>query len=169
MATLTLASAYVVAPASAQAATDWPMYHHDSALTGVSESTAPDKFTVKWRYDCGMPVISSPAVVGGKVYIGSDDNNLYCLNAADGTLVWNYTTGGVVESSPAVDAGKVYVGSWDKNLYCLTTGGTLVWKYPTGGVVESSPNVVDGKVYFGSTDNYVYCLNAATGTQLWNY
>src|SRR3990170_2802426 len=33
MATLTVASAFVAAPASAQAATDWPMFHHDPAHT----------------------------------------------------------------------------------------------------------------------------------------
>ena len=37
-------------------------------------------------------VYSSPAVVGGVVYIGSDDGNVYALNAANGAKLWSYHT-----------------------------------------------------------------------------
>ena len=56
-------------------------------------------------------VYSSPAVVGGVVYVGSDDGNVYALNAANGAKLWNYTTGSEVYSSPAVVDGVVYIGS----------------------------------------------------------
>ena len=72
-----------------------------------------------WNYTPGGDVISSPAVADGKVYVGSYDNNVYCLDAATGANIWNYTTGGWVWSSPAVADGKVYVGSNDDNVYCL--------------------------------------------------
>jgi DNA primase catalytic subunit len=39
---------------------------------------------------------SSPAVVGGMVYVGSYDHNVYCLDALTGTKIWNYTTGDAV-------------------------------------------------------------------------
>ena len=45
-----------------------------------------------WNYTTGGVVFSSPAVVGGVVYIGSTDNNVYALNATDGAKLWNYTT-----------------------------------------------------------------------------
>ena len=54
---------------------------------------------------------SSPAVANGVVYVGSDDNNVYALNATTGAKLWSYTTGGDVVSSPAVVNGVVYVGS----------------------------------------------------------
>jgi outer membrane protein assembly factor BamB len=64
-------------------------------------------------------------VANGVVYVGSDDDGLYALNAANGTLLWSYTTGGAVESSPAVANGVVYVGSGDDNLYAFgLPGGT---------------------------------------------
>ncbi len=55
-------------------------------------------------------MLSSPAVVNGVVYVGSDDNNTYALNATTGAKLWNYTTGSEVYSSPAVTHGTVYVG-----------------------------------------------------------
>ena len=38
-----------------------------------------------WNYTTGARFDSSPAVVNGVVYIGSDDDNVYALNAANGT------------------------------------------------------------------------------------
>jgi len=58
-------------------------------------------------------------VVDGVVYVGSDDFNVYALNATTGTLIWNYMTGNVVCSSPAVVDGVVYVGSHDGLVYAF--------------------------------------------------
>ena len=43
---------------------------------------------------------SSPAVVGGFVYIGSDDGHVYALNAATGAKIWTYPTGGPLTLLP---------------------------------------------------------------------
>ena len=149
----------------------WPMFHHDPSHTGYSTSTAPNTNYVLWTYATGGYVWSSPAVVDGKVYVGSDDYNVYCLNASTGAKIWSYTTGRYVWSSPAVVDGKVYVGqSYDHEVYCLNaTNGAHIWNYTTGGEVRSCPAVADDKVYVGSGDYNVYCLNASTGAKIWSY
>src|SRR5579871_6060192 len=50
---------------------------------------------LKWKYTTGPypGVVSSPAVVNGVVYVGSEDKNVYALDANTGTKLWNYTTG----------------------------------------------------------------------------
>jgi outer membrane protein assembly factor BamB len=157
-------------PGSPPAIDWWPMFHHDLNHTGYSALTAPPGNRLLWNYPTNDAVFSSPAVADGKVYVGSDDNRTYALNATTGALVWNYTTGGAVDSSPAVADGKVYVGSDDNRTYALNaTTGALVWNYTTGGAVDSSPAVVGGIVYVGSHDNRTYALNASTGVQVWNY
>jgi eukaryotic-like serine/threonine-protein kinase len=40
--------------------------------------------------------VSSPALFGGVVYVGSYDYNVYALNASNGHKLWNYTTGFVL-------------------------------------------------------------------------
>ena len=76
---------------------------------------------------------SSPAVVNGVVYVGSDDNKMYALNAATGTKEWSYSTGGSVVSSPAVVNGVVYFGSEDDYVYALNAAtGVKEWSYQTG-------------------------------------
>ena len=117
---------------------------------------------------------SSPAVVGGVVYVGLD-YSVYAVNASNGAIIWNYVTGNYVESSPTVVNGVVYVGSDDGNVYALSANdGTKLWNYTTaessqGNDVYSSPAVVDSVFYVGSYDGNVYALNAANGNKLWNY
>ena len=125
---------------------------------------------VRWTYATGGYVESSPAVADGTVYVGSDDNNVYALNAATGHVLWTYTTGSEINSSPAVANGTVYTGSEDDKVYALNAAtGHVLWTYTTGGNVDSTPAVAGGTVYIGSDDHKVYALNAATGHLVWIY
>ena len=147
----------------------WPMYGHDFGNSRYSTFSGPiTNYT--WIFTTGDSVESSPTVVDDKVYIGSWDNKVYCLNASTGIEIWNYTTGWDVGSSPAVADGKVYIGSLDNKIYCLNADtGAYIWENETGGYVHSSPAIYNNSVYIGSSDNKTYCLNASTGFELWNY
>jgi outer membrane protein assembly factor BamB len=71
-------------------------------------------------------------VVDGTVYVGSADDTVYALSAADGTKQWDFGTGDAVTSSPAVVDGTVYVGSTDSNVYGLSAAeGTQRWNFRT--------------------------------------
>jgi glucose dehydrogenase len=148
------------------------MFHHDLAHTGYSTSKAPKTNQTLWTYAIGG-YVSSPAVVDGRVFVGTDNYNVYALNASNGAYIWNHGTSGGVGSCPAVAGGVVYVSesSWSGKVYALNaSNGALVWSYGiTGGYVSSSPAVADGKVYFGSYDHKVYALNASNGAYIWNY
>jgi len=96
----------------------WPMFHHDLRHTGYSPSKAPNTNSTTWSYTTGGAVSSSLAVADGKLYVGSADNKVYCLNASTGAFIWSYTTGGRV-TSPAVADGRVYVGSADGKVYAF--------------------------------------------------
>ena len=51
---------------------------------------AQQEGTLKWSFETGGPVYSSPAIgADGSIYIVSRDNKLYALNP-DGTLRWSY-------------------------------------------------------------------------------
>ena len=173
----------VTVPAVAQTTVQPPtmQYRYNVQHTGdyspVAGSTPPNN-QVKWSFETGYNVASSPAVVNGVVYVGSGDrfggNTFYALYASNGTELWNYTTGDYVFSSPAVVNGVVYVGSNDHNVYALNAQtGAKLWNYTLKNGVFDSPTVVNGVVYVGgdncSTDNNVTALNATTGTLKWSY
>jgi eukaryotic-like serine/threonine-protein kinase len=70
---------------------------------------------VKWSYQTGDYVISSPTVANGVVYVSSAASTC-TLNASTGAKRWRYKTGNSVQSSPAVVNGVVYVSSRDGNV-----------------------------------------------------
>jgi outer membrane protein assembly factor BamB len=148
----------------------WPMFRHDVTHSGFSTTTGPNNNDVLWSYQTNYIISSSPAVSHGRVYVGSWDWNIYCLDMDSGNLLWNFSTDNPITSSPSVVNGKVYVGSQDGKLYCLDAiNGTFLWDFHTNFIVETSPMVVDDKVFFGSNDGSLYCLNAEDGSLLWSY
>ncbi|HME52573.1 MAG TPA: PQQ-binding-like beta-propeller repeat protein [Candidatus Lokiarchaeia archaeon] len=149
---------------------EWPMFRGELNHTGTAITVPITGTGSSWTYSFGSEVQSSPAIADGRLFMGCNDNNTYCLNATSGNRIWYFKTGGFVESSPAIAGNCVFVGSNDNNVYCLNAStGTLVWSYPTGGPVQSSPAVANKCVYIGSNDHEIYCLNATTGAKIWNY
>jgi outer membrane protein assembly factor BamB len=133
------------------------------ARPGEQSSPGTGRGQLLWRYQTGSNVDSSPAVVNGVVYEGSDDGYVYTLKASNGTLLWLYQTGSPVDASPKVVKGVVYIGSGDTYMYALkASNGTVLWRYQMGlGFGPySRAAVVNGVVYVGSDDGYVYALTA---------
>jgi outer membrane protein assembly factor BamB len=157
---------------------DWTEYHRDNmqrwnpyeTVLGVNNVGS---LQLKWKSSIGQffqTEESSSAVVGGVIYFGSDDGNVYALNAGTGAKLWSYTTAGIVTSSPAVVNGVVYFGSSDSNVYALNAGtGTKLWSFATGSNVYSSPAVTNGVVYIGSDNGNMYALSASTGAKIWSF
>jgi len=146
------------------------MFGYDAQHTGYTESPAPENNLILWTYEAGNSV-SSPVVTGGKVYFGSNDHHMYCLDAFTGSLIWAYETGGKIYENPALADGKVYFGSDDGYVYCLNRAyGFLIWKYNIGKVYSHIiiPTINDGKVYVGKLRKTgLYCLDAANGNLVW--
>jgi len=150
---------------------EWAMFQHDLIHSGTTPGAATlPQGTIKWAFNTGGAVHSSPAVAYDTVYFGSSDFNFYAVDAATGAKRWEFKTGSWVESSPAVVNGVVYFGSNDGNFYALDAHtGQKLWSFKTAYPVMSSPAVADGKVYFGSDDYFVYALDAETGEEIWNF
>jgi outer membrane protein assembly factor BamB len=113
------------------------------------------------------PMQSSPALAGNRLYVGSDDGNLYAVDATSGAVVWAFPTGGPIVSSPAVATGGtepvIVVGSNDGNVYFVLDAGssaTQMATFPIGAPVRSSPAIgADGTVYIGADDGRLYAIH----------
>jgi eukaryotic-like serine/threonine-protein kinase len=176
-------------------AQDTRMFRNDATHSGIYDAPGVPKLKgIKWIFHTEGEVISSPAIVGGVVYVGSNDGNLYAIDQQTGTQKWKFSTGARVASSPAVANGLVYFGSYDGNFYVVAADtGKLRWKFRNaaerrfagthlhGSVPEgetmpdpfdvylSSPSVWNGSVYFGSGDGNVYALDATSGSPKWKF
>jgi outer membrane protein assembly factor BamB len=135
---------------------------------------------LEWEFLTGNRIVtSSPAVVNGRVYVGTQgpgDPKVFCLDSESSTELWNYTLSADSSSSPCVYQDRVYLGA-GRSVYCLNaTTGAFIWQYHTIKNVISSPAVYDDKVYVGSGPGYgkMYCLDAegngdGTTTCIWEF
>lgn len=153
---------------------DWPMFRFGRHNLGYSHETTGPKgdVTAAWTAETDGPIHSSPAVVDGTVYVGSDDGGLHALDTTNGDTIWSYMTDGPIRSSPAVLGRLAYVGSDDHQLHAVDIEtGDRFWAHETGGRVRSSPVVHDhwsaraypAVVGVGSDDEHLWAFHGLTG------
>jgi outer membrane protein assembly factor BamB len=157
----------------------WSTWRNDSKNSGAGQA-GPTELNLRWKFKTGGGVASTPVIAERRVYVGSQDKNVYCLDARNGRCVWSFMTGARIKSSVAVADGRVYVGPDDGYVYCLDAkNGSRLWSTFAGGYIEasfkavtgirSSPVVVGDRVYVGSLDTNLYCLDADSGDIVWTY
>lgn len=121
-----------------------------------------------WEFTCEDEIRGTPVCYSGAVFVGSYDNNLYALNAANGAFVWKYPTDAGIVSTPAVYENNVYFGSEDRRLHVVAArSGQIYWTYYTEGPVRSSPHIAEGHVFIGSDDGQLHAVNSFTGRSAW--
>jgi len=103
---------------------------------------------ISWMYFAEGPVRFAPTIYDGKVYFGSDDGYVYCLNSKDGSLVWKYRPGPSDEK--IIGNGRMI----------------SLWPVRTGVLVD------DGIVYFAAgvfpyEGLYICALKTADGSVVW--
>jgi eukaryotic-like serine/threonine-protein kinase len=170
-------------------------FHGNLARTGVYDSAGPTKFGgVKWTFKTGGPIVASPAIADGVVYIPSADSYLYAIDQETGKEKWKYKSRMPIASSPAIAGGVLYFVSSAGSLGALDIAtGKIKWALPTEyerkfeaknlhglppeaqtipdawDIFTSSPAVANGKVFFGSGDGNVYAADAQTGVLQWKF
>ena len=111
---------------------------------------------------------SPPAVVEGKVYIGTESGYVLALNASSGKVMWQFEAASRVVLPPVIGAGIVYAGgSFGGLLQALdSSSGELVWQYNPGNGVRSL-ELNGGLLFVDGYDDYLYALDPATGEPRW--
>jgi len=112
-------------------------YHQN----GITSNAA-----VRWTFDLGGSVKSSPVSVDGTVYVGGSDG-FYAIDALSGSQQWKISIPEGVESSACVVDGVVYFGANDEKMYACTTNGTVQWSVDTGEPILSPVAVAYSNVF----------------------
>lgn len=169
---------------------DWRMYGRSGSRTfsvpdGCSriDATTVGTLVPTWVVKTEKTVTASPAVAGGRVFVGDWSAHMYAVDADDGTLLWKKgpfaapgAAFGPIVSSAAVarvDGTDLVIFGAGPNVVALRADdGTTVWTQEvdfdptplpadTPVEVESSPVVWRGAVYVGM-DNH---NNGGTGVR----
>lgn len=133
---------------------------------------ASDAILPIWAFQVEDAVRSTPLIHDGTVYAGSYDNNLWALDAKEGSLIWKFATEGGVGSSPAYNGGIVFIGSSDCALHAVDARtGTRKWMFKTQGKVFTTPVAAAGLVFFGSDDGNLYALRPGptSAREVWSF
>jgi len=173
--------------ARAEDGDNWSTFRHDSAHSAVTSAKVDLPLSPLWTGKVkGLP--TPLAVADGLVFVGTDDNRVYCLEADTGKLRWTYITGGAVTITPTVYEDLVLFGCRDGRVTCLEANtGKLVWRFraaplrrrimmyehlsstwPVGGGVL----VVNDVAYFyagraAHDGAYLYAVEPRSGKIIW--
>ncbi len=142
--------------------------------------------SVAWRHETASVDFSSPAVVGGSLYIGlmgrynttsqitwEPPYGVLALDAATGDTQWFFPTNASVAASPLVRGGSLFVPAKNGYLYALDrASGNLSWsRYVRAGV--SSPALVGDSLVLGGGSfgeaGVLTAVDAASGAVRWSF
>jgi outer membrane protein assembly factor BamB len=118
---------------------------------------------IRWSKQNTKPVMASPATIKDKVFFATSNNNVYCFQVKDGSVVWNFETGDKIWSSPAISEfdAVMFFGSLDSYIYGLDiNSGKQTWKFPTMNMVDSSAAIANSMMFIGSHDGLFYIFGS---------
>jgi polyvinyl alcohol dehydrogenase (cytochrome) len=162
---------------------------------GISAADVP-RLKLQWAF--GFPDASSawaqPAIVGDRVFVGSQNGTVYSLDAKTGCIEWYYSAGGGVRTAMSVGSlpnggYAVYFGDTSADAIALDAStGRELWKvrvedHPLARIT-GSPTLYGGRLYVptssyeesqGASPDYGCCtfrgsvsaLDAASGALVW--
>ena len=129
-----------------------------ATMAGMSSSGR-----LKWIFEPGCAVYSSPALAAdGTVYV-SADNTLYALRPADGSVKWARATGANVSPAVALD-GTIY-----SNGYAIhPADGSVKWQCGNSMDSDHSPAVsADGAIYWSGDE--LWAIAPEDGSVKWTF
>jgi polyvinyl alcohol dehydrogenase (cytochrome) len=164
---------------------------------GLTAESVP-KLTLKWAFGFpnGRQAFGQPNVVGGRVFVGSDNGNVYSLDAATGCVFWSFrakagvrTAITVVPLAASPSKFAAFFGDIRANVYAIDAqSGALIWTQvaDTHAVarITGAPVFHDSRLYVpvssveeavGGNPKYPCCTfrgsliayDAATGEKRW--
>jgi outer membrane protein assembly factor BamB len=85
-----MALSAATAATAAAAAPSWTTYRHDAVRSGIDpDSTSPVTPTQAWQTSALDAVVyGEPLVYGSTVYVATENDTVYALNATNGAIVW---------------------------------------------------------------------------------
>jgi outer membrane protein assembly factor BamB len=118
---------------------------------------------IVWRYERGVPLISSPLLAGSELYMVSDNGILTCLDAKTGKEHWRQRLTGSYSASPVYADGKVYLLS-EEGETTVVAAATQFRKLASNrldGRFLASMAVSSGALYLRS-DTHLYRIDSGS-------
>ena len=146
----------------------WGMFGGNPQHTRYVAETLQPPLKQIWSTRTQGPIVASPVVADGIVYVGSRDNNLYALDSQRGTVRFKFATGNRLEAAAVVVGETVVLGSTDGNLYAVhTTSGQECWRRRLAGPIRSAANAAHNRIFVGDEAGTLWAIEADSGETIW--
>lgn len=165
--------------------TTWPQPHYDPANTSHHPTTTGPEETVErvWTFQrqASIPdyrlnqhewTLFTPSVYRGNLYVSSQDDNIYSIDAKSGEVNWRFSKDTGTEDpdrkcTPLVIDGIVFAEGSGGFLYALDAeSGDMKWRVRTDlNTNATRPAVVDGILYVA--DGRLLAFDIETGSLVW--
>jgi len=122
--------------------------YYGSSVDNQIYALNADTGEVNWNAILEGPIRFAPTIWKDRVYVGSDDGYVYCLNSKDGKPVWRYRAG---PSGEKIIGNKRMISLWPVRTSVLVDNGVV---YFAAGV-------------FPYEGIYICALRADDGTVIW--
>jgi outer membrane protein assembly factor BamB len=156
-----------ITQASVNNSYEWSTLQYDEERTGYTESPVPDSNQTYWKFQTGGPIMSSPVVAAGMVFVSSTDGYLYAVNVTTGAKMWEFWIGTDV-NSPTVAHDKVFITSASGTAYAINMyTGLEVWSRSLGESAGFGAPLIVGTRVFVNGKQTVFVFNEAVGVNLY--
>lgn len=125
----------ITVSAARDARADWRMYNHDASGSRhasdehVLGPTNAWRLAPVWTHATPAAVTGTPAVTGGRVFVGDFSGSFYALRQRDGHLRWQTQVNGPVSASPLIHRKRVIFGDLAGFIYGLDKKtGAIDWQ-----------------------------------------
>ena len=167
-----------------------------TAMAGLTRDQVPS-LRLKWAFGFSgrSSAVAQPTIVGGLLFVGGGDREVYALDAKTGCARWAFKTQAVVRTAisfapiSGTDQFAVFFGDLRANAYAVNAiTGALIWKTKVedhpAALITGAPTLHSGILYVpvssmeeatGTPAAYQCCtfrgsvvaLDIATGKQIW--
>jgi len=111
-----------------------------------------------WVKNHEVPIRSNIKVFDNKIFLIDQDNKVFCLNTADGSLIWNFfSISSFIKSQSLLSLAITY----DGNLLAITSSADVYKFRPANGEIVWSRNTADS-LYANATDFFISSEISAT-------
>ncbi|MDF7824486.1 PQQ-binding-like beta-propeller repeat protein [Pontiellaceae bacterium B12227] len=157
---------------------EWPTYHGNASLCGVSKTELPDKLHLRWRFNAGGAVDATPVSDGNRIYFTAKGGTVFALDVK-GAKLWEagfkHTNDAGQERPERIEAslvcaeGFVVVGTVRGVVHGLDAAtGETKWSYDSGGIIVGSPNVAGTElILLDQSEGSLHALDLHTGKLRW--
>ncbi|WP_298224679.1 PQQ-binding-like beta-propeller repeat protein [Acidocella sp.] len=145
-------------------------------------TAGPLGFQRRWAAEIGSaggyrkPLMASPLVVGGHVFVMDADAHIRALSLANGSELWHtntrprHNTTQNIGGGIAFESGKIYASTGYGEALALDAGsGKILWRQPLDFPARSAPLAAGGVVAVVTQNDFLLTFDAKTGAPGWRF